>query len=67
MVSVPHANKHLIKSPIALDYITLRSWIEDSTTPPQTVLLKADPGANVNLMNRQTFNQLFGKAKDFFN
>ena len=64
MVSVPHANKHLIKFPIALDYTTLRSWIEDSTTPPQTVLLKADTGANVNLMNRQTFNQLFGKAKD---
>ena len=64
MVSVPHANKHLIKFPIVLDYTTLRSWIEDSTTPPQTVLLKADTGANVNLMNRQTFNQLFGKAKD---
>ena len=30
----------------------------------QTVLLKADPGADVNLMNRQTFDQLFGKAKD---
>ena len=64
MVSVPHANKHLIKFPIALDYTTLRSWIEDSTTPPQTVLLKADTGADVNLMNRQMFNQLFGKAKD---
>ena len=64
MVSVPHANKHLIKFPIALDYATLRSWIGNSTTPPQMVLLKADTGANVNLMNRQTFNQLFGKAKD---
>ena len=63
MVSVPHANKHLIKFPIALDYTTLRSWIRDSTTPPQTVLLKADTGADVNLMNRQTFSQLFGKAK----
>ena len=29
----------------------------------QTVLLKADTGADVNLMNRQTFDQLFGKAK----
>ena len=29
-----------------------------------TVLLKADTGADVNLMNRQTFNQLFGKAKN---
>ena len=27
-------------------------------------MLKADTGADVNLMNRQTFNQLFGKAKD---
>ena len=30
---------------------------------PQTVLLKADTGADVNLMNRKTFNQLFGQAK----
>ena len=29
-----------------------------------TVLLKADTGADVNLMNKQTFNQLFGQAKD---
>ena len=64
MVSVPHANKHLIKFPIALDYTTLRSWIGNSTTPPQTVLLKADTGDDFNLMNRQTFHQLFGKAKD---
>ena len=28
------------------------------------MLLKADTGADVNLMNRQTFDQLFGKAKD---
>ena len=27
------------------------------------MLLKADTGADVNLMNRQTFNQLFGEAK----
>ena len=64
MVSVPHANKHLIKFPIALNYTTLRSQIGNSTTPPQTVFLKADTGANVNLMNRQMFHQLFGKAKD---
>ena len=63
MVSVPHANKHLIKFPIALDYTTLRSWIGNSTTPPQTMLLKADTGADVNLMNRQTFHQLIGTAK----
>ena len=29
----------------------------------QSVLLKADTGADVNLMNRKTFNQLFGEAK----
>ena len=39
--------------------------MENSTIhPQQTVLLKADTGADVNLMNRQTFDQLFGKAKD---
>ena len=30
---------------------------------PQSVLLMADTGANVNLMNRKTFDQLFGQAK----
>ena len=76
MVSIPHVKKHLIKFPISLDYGPLRGrgsrerWnkMENSTDstvcPPQTVLLKADTGADVNLMNRQTFNQLFGKAKD---
>ena len=71
MVSVPHVNKHLIKFPIALDYTTLRdrNKMENSTdstghTKCSTVLLKANTGAYVNLMNRQTFNQLFGKAKD---
>ena len=75
MVSVPHANKHLIKFPISLDYGTLRGrgsregWnkMENSTNstvrPQQTVLLKADTGADVNLMNRQMFDQLFGQAK----
>ena len=71
MVSVLHANKHLIKFPIALDYTTLRgrNKMENSTdstgrTNCSTVLLKADTAADVNLMNRQTFDQLFGKAKD---
>ena len=31
---------------------------------PQSVLLKADTGADVNLMNRKTFDQLFGQAKE---
>ena len=73
MVSVPHVNKHLIKFPIALDYSTLRGsgdrWnnMENSTKSTahstQSVLLKADTGADVNLMNRKTFDQLFGEAK----
>ena len=73
MVSVPHVNKHLIKFPIALNHATLRGnregWnnMENSTKStacsPQSVLLKADTGANVNLMNRKTFSQLFGQAK----
>ena len=63
MVSVLHANKHLIKFPIALDYTTLRdrNKMENSTgstghTKCSTMLLKANTGADVNLMNRQTFN-----------
>ena len=77
MVSVPHVNKHLIKFPIALDYSTLRgrNKMEYSTcstghsncstvhSSQQSVLLKADTGSDVNLMNRKTFNQLFGEAK----
>ena len=70
MVSVLHASKHLIKFPIALDYMTLRdrTKMENSTgstghTKCSTMLLKADTEADVNLMNRQTFNQLFGEAK----
>ena len=71
MVSVPHVNKHLIKFPIALDHKTLRdrNKMENSTgstgcTKCSTMLLKADTGADVNLMNRQTFDQLFGEAKE---
>ena len=65
MVSVPHANKHLIKFPIALNYSTLRNKVENSTdsTKCSTILLKADTEADVNLMNKQIFNQLFGQAK----
>ena len=69
MISVPHANKHLIKFPIALDYRTLRerNKMENSTdstghTNCSTMLLKADTGADVNLMNKQTFNSLFGRS-----
>ena len=73
MVSVLYSNKHLIKFPIALDHGTLRSRgrnkMEHSTDSTwhskcSTILLKADTGADVNLMNKQTFDQLFGRAKD---
>ena len=65
MVSVPHVNKHLIKFPIALEPSTLRSNRNNmSSQSTQSVLLKADTGADVNLMNRKTFDQLFGGAKE---
>ena len=119
MVSVPHANKHLIKFPIALDYLTLRDrtghsncmeygtwhtkhgsiwcshmvhcpqmygawcraqcshtvhcpqmygaqcsiWCSCMVHSPQIVLLKADTGADVNLMKRNMFDEFFGQAK----
>ena len=59
MVSVLHASKHLIKFPIELDYMTLRdrNKMENSTgstghTKCSTMLLKADTGSDVNLMNQ---------------
>ena len=61
MVSVPHANKHLIKFPVTLEPTALRRKDTDADSSPSTpsVLLKADTGADVNLMNRKTFDQLF--------
>ena len=74
MISVLHLNKHLIKFPFSLDYGPLRrggrNKMENSTDSTShskcsTVLLKADTGADVNLMNKQIFDQLFGtEAKD---
>ena len=61
MVSVPHANKHLIRFPIAIEPMALRrkgTHVDSSLSTP-SVLLKADTGADVNLINRKTFNQLF--------
>ena len=61
MVSVPHANKHLIRFPVAIEPTALRrkgTHVDSSLSTP-SVLLKADTGADVNLMNRKTFNQLF--------
>ena len=62
MVSVPHVNKHLIKFPVALEPTILKGNNVDS--PQSTMLLKADTGADINLMNRKTFNQFFGGAKE---
>ena len=61
MVSVPHANKHLIRFPIAIEPMALRrkGTHTDSSLSTPSVLLKADTGADVNLINRKTFNQLF--------
>ena len=61
MVSVPHANKHLIRFPITIEPMTLRrkgTHLDSSLSTP-AVLLRADTGADVNLMNRKTFDQLF--------
>ena len=62
IVSVPHMNKHLIKFPIALEHTIMRNK-NNTDSPQSTVLLKADTGADINLMNRKTFDQLFGEAK----
>ena len=63
MVSVPHANKHLIKFPVALELTALRrkgTNVDSSlSTSTPSVLLKADTGPDINLMNRKTFDQLF--------
>ena len=61
MVSVPHANKHLIRFPITIEPTALRrkGTHADSSLPTPSVLLKADTGADVNLINRKTFDQLF--------
>ena len=61
MVSVPYANKHLIRFPITIEPMALRrkGTHTDSSLPTPSVLLKVDTGADVNLMNRKTFDQLF--------
>ena len=66
MVSVPHANKHLIKFPVAPEPTSLKTKgnnVDSPQSTPSTVLLKADTGADINLMNRKTFHQLFGDSK----
>ena len=61
MVSVPYINKHLIRFPVAIEPMALRrkGTHTDSSLSTPSVLLKADTGADVNLMNRKTFDQLF--------
>ena len=55
-----------MKFPITLEPTTLRSKGNNVSFPQstQSVLLKADIGADVNLMNRKTFDQLFGGTKE---
>ena len=61
MVSVPNVNKHLIRFPVTIEPTALRrkGTHMDSSLSAPSVLLKADTGADVNLMNRKTFDQLF--------
>ena len=57
----PHANKHLIRFPIAIEPTALRrkgTHVDSSLSTP-SVLLKADTGVDINLINRKTFDQLF--------
>ena len=66
IISVPHVNKHLIKFPIALEHATLKRK-NNADSPQSTVLLKADTGADVNLMNRKTFSQLLERPREYLN
>ena len=51
---------HLEAGAVERDRTRWKNFTDSTVHPQQTVLLKADTGADVNLMNRQTFNQLFG-------
>ena len=59
MVDVKEINhkKHLIQFPISVDFKKVRNLMEYSTKCP-IVLLKANTGADVNLMNLNTFDTL---------
>ena len=60
MVNVKEMNrkKHLIWFPISIDLEKVRNLVEPSKTKCPTVLLKADTGADVNLMNLNTLDTL---------
>ena len=51
-------NKHLIQFPFGTDFKKVRNSAEGQECP--TVLLKADTGADVNLMNLTTFDIVIG-------
>ena len=59
MVSINQAvkKKHLIQFPISFDLQKVRKLAK---TPCPTVLLKADTGADVNLLNSSTFDKAIG-------
>ena len=52
--------KHLIQFLISTELEKVRNLVESSTKCP-TVLLKADTGADVNLINSRTFDSLFDR------
>ena len=52
--------KHLIQFPISVNLEKVRNSVEASKTQCPTVLLKADTGADVNLMNLTTFDRIIG-------
>ena len=57
MVNVQDSKcKHIIKFPISVDLEKVRNSVENSKCP--TVLLKADTGEGVDLMNSNTFDKL---------
>ena len=60
MVHVMEINwkKHLIQFPIITDFKKVRNLVDTSKCP--TVLLKADTGVGVNLMNSITFDKMIG-------
>ena len=52
--------KHLIQFQISVNLEKVRNLVEASKTKCPTVLLKADTGADVNLMNPTTFDRIIG-------
>ena len=51
--------KHLIQLPMSTELEKVRKSVESSTSKYPTVLLKADTGTDMNLMNSRTFDTLF--------